>query len=91
MVDIKKGESSFFVEESGEKLAEITFFKSGDEEITVDHTVVSDKLRGQKVGNSLVEKVIGFAREENLKIVPVCSFVQKQFEKNAEYEDVLAK
>lgn len=91
MVDIKKGESSFFVEESGEKLAEITFFKSGDDEITVDHTVVSDKLRGRKVGNALVEKIIGFAREENLKIVPVCSFVQKQFEKNAEYEDVLAK
>ncbi|MDQ7863295.1 N-acetyltransferase [Peribacillus frigoritolerans] len=29
----------------------------------------------------LLKKVIGFAREENLKIVPVCSFVQKQFEK----------
>ncbi|MBR8645617.1 N-acetyltransferase [[Brevibacterium] frigoritolerans] len=80
MVDIKKVKV-LFVEESGEKLAEITFFKSGDDEITVDHTVVSDKLRGQKVGNALVEKIIGFAREENLKIVPVCSFVQKQFEK----------
>ncbi|MFD6441211.1 GNAT family N-acetyltransferase [Peribacillus sp. NPDC060186] len=91
MVDIQKGEGSFFVEESGEKLAEITFFKSGDNEITVDHTVVSDKLRGQKVGNSLVEKVIEFAREEKLKVVPVCTFVQKQFEKNADYNDVLAK
>ncbi|MET3320046.1 GNAT family N-acetyltransferase [Peribacillus butanolivorans] len=91
MVDIQKGEDSFFVAESGEKLAEITFYKSGDNEITVDHTVVSDKLRGQKVGNSLVEKVIEFAREEKLKVVPVCTFVQKQFEKNADYEDVLAK
>ncbi|MFB7638281.1 GNAT family N-acetyltransferase [Peribacillus butanolivorans] len=91
MVDIQKGEGSFFVTESGEKLAEITFYKSGDNEITVDHTVVSDKLRGQKVGNSLVEKVIEFAREEKLKVVPVCTFVQKQFEKNADYEDVLAK
>lgn len=42
---------------------------------------MSDKLRGQKVGNSLVEKVIEFAREEKLKVVPVCTFVQKQFEK----------
>ncbi|KRF61831.1 hypothetical protein ASG99_25125 [Bacillus sp. Soil768D1] len=91
MVDIQKGEGSFFVAESGEKLAEITFYKSGDNEITVDHTVVSDKLRGQKVGNSLVEKVIEFARKEKLKVVPVCTFVQKQFEKNADYEDVLAK
>ncbi|MGE7120030.1 GNAT family N-acetyltransferase [Peribacillus sp. NPDC046944] len=91
MVDIQKGEGSFFVKDSGEKLAEITFFKSGDHEITVDHTVVSDKLRGQKVGNALVEKVIELARNENLKIVPECTFVQKQFEKNAAYEDVLAK
>ena len=91
MVDIQKGEGSFFVEDSGEKLAEITFFKSGDSEITVDHTIVSDKLRGQKVGNALVEKVIKLARDENLKIVPECTFVQKQFEKNTDYEDVLAK
>lgn len=91
MVNIKKGEGSFFVDESGEKLAEITFFKSGDHQITVDHTVVSAKLRGQKIGHALLEKVITFAREENLKIVPVCTFVQKQFEKNAEYKDVLAK
>jgi uncharacterized protein len=91
MIDIQKGKGSFFVEESGEKLAEITFYKSGDNEITVDHTIVSDKLRGQKVGNALVEKVIELAREENQKIVPVCTFVQKQFEKNSDYKDVLAK
>ncbi|AOH55976.1 hypothetical protein ABE28_016560 [Peribacillus muralis] len=86
----KRGEF-FFVEENGQRLAEITFFKSGVHEITVDHTVVSDKLRGQKVGNALLEKVVAFAREENLKIVPVCSFVQQQFEKHAEYADVWAK
>ncbi|WP_285765573.1 GNAT family N-acetyltransferase [Peribacillus sp. SI8-4] len=91
MVDIQKGENSFFVEDNGEKLAEITFFKSGVHEITVDHTVVSDRLRGQKVGKALLEKVVALAREENRKIVPICSFVLQQFEKHAEYGDVWAK
>ncbi|WP_110927121.1 GNAT family N-acetyltransferase [Bacillus massiliglaciei] len=90
MVDIKQGEGNFYVEEEGEKLAEISYFSSGDGEITVDHTEVSEKLRGQKVGNQLVERLVEYAREENVKVVPICSFAQVQFTKHPEYQDVLA-
>ena len=91
MIDIQAGENRFFIETDGEKLAEITYVNSGDKQITIDHTYVSEKLRGQKVGNALVEKVVEFARQENLQIVPQCSFAVKEFEKNKQYEDVLAK
>lgn len=91
MVDIQQGENRFFVETDGEKLAEITYVNSDDKQITIDHTYVSEKLRGQKVGNTLVEKVVEFARQENLKISPQCSFAAREFEKNKHYEDVLAK
>ena len=91
MIDIKAGENCFFIETDGEKLAEITYANSGDKQITIDHTYVSEKLRGQKVGNALVEKVVEFARQENLQVVPQCSFAVKEFEKNKQYEDVLAK
>lgn len=91
MVDIQHGENRFFIETDGEKLAEITYVNSGDQQITIDHTYVSEKLRGQKVGNALVEKVVEFAREQNLQILPQCSFAVKEFEKNKQYEDVLAK
>ena len=91
MVDIQAGENCFFIETDGEKLAEVTYVNSGDKQITIDHTYVSEKLRGQKVGNALVEKVVEFARQEKLQIVPQCSFAVKEFEKNKQYEDVLAK
>ena len=91
LIDIKAGENCFFIETDGEKLAEITYANSGDKQITIDHTYVSEKLRGEKVGNALVEKVVEFARQENLQVVPQCSFAVKEFEKNKQYEDVLAK
>ncbi len=91
MVNIQHGENCFFVETDGEKLAEITYVNSGDQQITIDHTYVSEKLRGQKVGNALVEKVVEFARQEKLNIVPQCSFAAREFEKNKQYEDVLVK
>lgn len=91
MVDIQHGENRFFIERDGEELAEITYVNSGDQQITVDHTYVSEKLRGQKVGNALVEKVVEFARQENLQVVPQCSFAVREFEKNEHYKDVLAK
>ena len=91
MVDIQHGENRFFIETDGEKLAEITYLNSGEQQITIDHTYVSEKLRGQKVGNALVEKVVEFARQENLQVVPQCSFAVKQFEKNENYKDVLVK
>jgi len=89
-MDIQSGKQRFYVEKSGEVVAEITFTESGENELTIDHTVVSEQLRGQKVGNALVKKVVDFAREENKKIVPACSFAQKEFDKNQEYQDVLA-
>lgn len=91
MVDIQQEENRFFVETDGERLAEITYKNSGEKQITIDHTYVSEKLRGQKVGNALVEKVVEFARQENLLITPECSFAKKEFDKNKHYEDVLAK
>lgn len=91
MLAIQQGEERFFIETDGEQLAEITYVYSGEHQITIDHTYVSAKLRGQKIGNALVEKIVNFARQENLKIVPQCSFAAKQFSENEDYQDVLAK
>lgn len=90
-MDIQRGKKRFYVEKSGEVVAEITYTETGEKEMTIDHTVVSEELRGQKMGNKLVEKVVDLAREENKKIIPACSFARKEFEKNQEYQDVLAE
>lgn len=92
MVDIKKGINKFYIGESEENpKAEVTYVDNGEQAIIIDHTFVSDELRGQKIGQQLIKKVVDFARSENKKIVPVCPFAKKEFSKNKEYEDVLYK
>lgn len=90
MIEIKKGNNRFYIGDTEENpLAELTFVKNTDKLITIDHTYVSDKLRGQGVAKLLLEEVLAWARTENIKIIPLCSFVKKQMENNEEYHDLL--
>lgn len=92
MVDIKKGSKCFYVGDKEEApVAKISFLDNGTDALIVDHTSVSDALRGQNIGRQLLQKVVDLAREENKKIVPRCSFVKAVFEKTKEYEDVFSK
>ena len=92
VINIKTGINKFYLGDIEETpKAVVTYVNHGEDKIIIDHTFVSDELRGQKVGQQLIEKVVCFARQENKKIVAQCSFAQKEFTKNKEYEDVLFK
>ena len=89
MLDIKKGVKSFYVGDNEEEsLAKMEFVYNGDE-ITINHTFVSEQLRGQNVGRQLLEKIVGFAREKNKKIIPICPYAKAELNKNEQYLDVL--
>lgn len=81
----------FFVEENGEKLARMTFSKAGDNIIIIDHTEVSDKLRGKNIGKQLVTTAVEHARKNNLKIIPLCPFTKSVIDKTPAYQDVLGR
>lgn len=85
--DGKKG--AFYIEQDGERLAEMTYVWAGDSKFIIDHTEVSDKLAGKGAGKQLVAKAVEFAREKGLKIMPLCPFANKVFKKTPEYHDVL--
>jgi predicted GNAT family acetyltransferase len=82
---------SFYVEENGQRPANMTFSKAGDSLIIIDHTEVSDSLRGKNVGKQLVAAAVEHARKNNLKILPLCPFAKSVFERVKEYQDVLQK
>lgn len=82
-----KGE--FKVEQEGKKLASMTYSKAGKNMIIIDHTEVSDKLRGLGVGKKMVLEAVAFARNENIKLLPLCPFAKSVFDKIAEIRDVL--
>lgn len=80
---------AFVVREDDELLAEMTYSKAGTGMIIIDHTDVSEKLRGQSVGKKLVASAVDYARENKIKILPLCPFASSVFKKVPEFGDLL--
>lgn len=81
---------SFYVEENGKMLAEMTYSMTGSDLMIIDHTEVSDELRGRNVGYQLVHAAVEYARANHMKILPLCPFANSVFKKKAgEFGDVL--
>jgi predicted GNAT family acetyltransferase len=81
---------SFYVEENGVQLAEMTYSMTGDNLMIIDHTEVADELRGKNVGYQLVKTAVEYARTNNMKILPLCPFAHSVFQKKKdEFGDVL--
>lgn len=83
----KKG--AFYMEAGGERLAEMTYTWAGEGMFIIDHTEVSEKLKGQGAGKKLLEAAVLFARKLQVKILPLCPFAKSVFDKTPEYADVL--
>lgn len=81
---------AFFIDEDGEWIAEMTYFKSGENTITIDHTEVDEKLKGQGIGRRLVEAAVNYARENGMKIKPACPYTRKVIESTPEFQDIQA-
>ena len=80
---------AFFVEEEGKRLAQLTYTVAGTK-IILDHTEIDDSLRGTGTGRKLVAAAVDWAREEDVRLMPLCPFARSVFEKTPEYRDVLA-
>lgn len=80
---------AFYVDQEGERLAEMTYSWAGTDKFIIDHTDVSDRLRGQGVGRYLVDAAVQFARDREVKIIPLCPFAKSVFDKDPEIRDVL--
>ena len=70
-------------------LAELTYSRAGDSMIIIDHTDVPDALRGQGVGVRLVERAVADARQNGIRILPLCPFAKAQFQRHRDWQDVL--
>ncbi|RYG63199.1 N-acetyltransferase [bacterium] len=58
--------------------------------MSVTHVVVPRPLQGSGVGSALAAEVIAHARRENIRVEPVCQFMQTYFVRHPETHDVLA-
>jgi hypothetical protein len=81
-------QGSFFIEESGNQIAELDFAINGDV-INAYHTGVRKEYEGQGIAGKLFDKLVSYARENSYKIIPTCSYILAKFRRHPElFEDL---
>lgn len=85
----KRGEFRLYVND--ERSGEMNFIYKEKDVISVNHTGVHPELKGLGMGKNLMEEMVKFARENNLKVIPTCPYVKVMFDRAPEYQDLLHK
>ena len=85
--DIKRG--YFEATEEGKEAGKMTYTWAGDSKFIIDHTEVNEEFSGKGVGKKLLMATVDYARNNNLKIIPLCPFAKSVFDKNEDIRDVL--
>lgn len=83
----KKG--SFYIEENGNRLAEMVYTWAGEKVFIVEHTEVDESLEGKGIGKQLVHHMVEFARSNGLKVIPLCPFTKAILDRKPEWQDVV--
>ncbi|MEC3875636.1 GNAT family N-acetyltransferase [Chryseobacterium salviniae] len=84
-----RGEIQLFSDDSKAGKMDISVI---GKKLTVYHTEVNEEYSGKGFAKILLDKLVSYARENDLKIVPLCPYVHAQFKKNPElYNDVWLK
>ncbi|HEY3876098.1 MAG TPA: GNAT family N-acetyltransferase [Candidatus Kapabacteria bacterium] len=83
-----RGAAKFFIEENGVQIAFLDARINGNV-LTAVHTEVTAAAKGRGVAAMLVARMVEYAREKGMKIVPMCPYVRKVFDGHPEeYRDV---
>ena len=80
---------AFAFELDGKPLAQMAYSIAGDETVIIEHTEVDGSLRGTGAGKKLLAALVDWARADEKKVIPNCSFAKSVFEKTPEFQDVL--
>jgi uncharacterized protein len=87
---INRESKGFFKAVSDEKEAgRMTYSWAGSDKFIIDHTEVKPEFNGQGVGKKMVLAAVEYARENKLKIIPLCPFAKAMFDRMQEIRDVL--
>lgn len=83
------GKGKFVVIDNNEQLGEMVI-KVSDQDLTVYHTEVEPKAEGKGLAKKMLTEMVSYARENSLKVIPVCEYVKAQFNRHPEeYADVV--
>lgn len=61
-----------------------------DNTLNYNHTIVPSELGGRGLGTALVRFALDYAKDNDKKVVPSCSFVASYINRRPEYQSLLA-
>ena len=59
--------------------------------LNLNHTHTDLELRGQGLAAQVVRAALEYVKENNLQVIPGCSYVQSFLEKHDEYKELVAE
>jgi len=92
-ITIKEQENKGFAmaREDNKRAGVMTYSIAGENHIIIDHTEVEPEFKGKSIGKQLLYKIVEMARENDIKITPLCPFANAMFKKLEDIQDVLKK
>lgn len=85
-----EGHGMFFIEDEQGMASEMTYTKRENNIMAINHTETRGDLRGKNLASLILAHVVNYARDNNFKIDPLCSFVAAKFKHNQEYQELKA-
>lgn len=73
----------------GEELAGFADYRRSGDRITLTHTEIAERFGGQGLGSTLVEAALTAAREQGLRVLPVCPFVRSWIARHPDFASLV--
>jgi uncharacterized protein len=70
------GTHEFVLRIDGERFGFLEFTRPEVGVMRIEYVEVSPELRGTGLGKQLVEKAVAFAKDAELRVVPICSYAR---------------
>lgn len=60
-----------------------------DNTITVPHTEVNPEYEGQGIAGAMTQELLEYAKNKNLKVIPICPYTRTYIDRHPQYKDLL--
>ncbi|MGP1591158.1 MAG: GNAT family N-acetyltransferase [Prevotella sp.] len=81
-------EGRFALYENDIYAGELTYVFDKNHHLVAEHTRVGEEHKGKGFGKELIKALVQYAREEKIKVVPICSFIKKVFDRDESLNDI---
>lgn len=88
--EVEERRGAFVIARDGRRIAELTYFHQGESVIVINHTFVDESLRGHGIARKLLDAAVAWARANQVRIIPECSYARVVFARDASIREVLA-